>query len=64
MALLVVNQRPVHLPHVNLPLKTTHQQPLGGDLGAVEGTASHDTITGYKTMMGCFVAKTVMAELL
>lgn len=26
--------------------KTTHKQPLGGDLG---GTAFHHTITGYKT---------------
>lgn len=26
--------------------KTTHKHPLGGEL---EGTASHHTITGYKT---------------
>lgn len=45
-SLLVVNHCHVTLLHVNLPLKTTHKQPLRGDLW---GTVSHHTIMDYKT---------------
>lgn len=45
VALAVVNHRTVP-PTCKSATKTTHRQPLGGDLGA---TASHRAIMGYKT---------------
>lgn len=45
VALLVVNHHTVP-PTCKSATKTTHKQPLGGDLG---GTASHHAIMGYKT---------------